>query len=201
MKQPARCLTCILAASLPLLAQGPPKVEIFGGYAFATLDNKFSITGDRATLPGWAANATAILSKHWGMTADFSGYYWSQNRNITVPASPGPTAANLAANHHTYSYVFGPNLAFPSQRRITPSLHSLFGVTNTGTDISVRAGGTTSTSRQTANEFTIVSGAVMDVRVTRHVSIRAAEVDYLMLRHQNSFTNNFMFRTGFVLIY
>jgi len=201
MRLSAILLVTCLAVSLSAFAQGPPKVEVFGGYRFASLDSTFSVNKKRPALNGWAASITAILSKHLGVTADFGGFYWSQERDITIQSAQGSAPAHLNLDHRTYSYLFGPSLAFPSRRRITPYLHAQFGVSRTGTDVLVRAGNTRNTSHQTETDFTMVTGAGMDVRMTRHVLVRVGELDYLLLRHQSINTRNFAMRSGLVFIY
>lgn len=67
-----------MAASSLSLGQVAPRWEVFGGYAYRSVDSTTFGFVDRSTLNGFDAEATFNIRPRWGVTADAGGQYGSQ---------------------------------------------------------------------------------------------------------------------------
>lgn len=109
-----------LVAPAALAQETTPKAEIFLGYSYLAPGGNLSFS-PLGTNPkslsqvgrGWGTAVTFNLSKHWGLTADYSGHYGNDG------------------NYHTL--MFGPKLRLPSER-ITPFLEVLVGLSRFSPD-------------------------------------------------------------------
>lgn len=147
-----------------LSAQETPKAEIFAGYSYLNFGTE-SIS-DRLNLNGWVASAAFNLNRWVGVEADFSGHYKGD-----CWGAPGVTCKHL-------SFMGGPRFTY-RQGRITAFAHGLFGGDNGSLSYS---GVSTSDT-----PFALAAGGGMDIALTKHISIRAVQVDYVMTRHFSSY--------------
>ena len=118
---------------------------------------------------GWQAEASGNFSKHFGVTADFSGEY----RSIS------------GTRVSQYHYLFGPRFAVRSSRA-TGFAHVLVGA---GT---LRAGG------GSLNGLALGVGGGVDVNAGRRIAIRLVQADYLPTRVSNSWFHDFRLGLGVV---
>ena len=152
--------------------QSTPKAEIFGGYQYTRFDGGLNANG-------WNTSLTGNLNNWFGVAADFSGAYKSQN----------------GANFNNYTFTFGPVVSYRHNETITPFVHFLAG----GSHASVSVSGVGSSS---GNGFAMMFGGGMDVKATRRIALRAIQFDWLSL-HSNGATdnNNMRISTGLLLRY
>jgi len=162
-------------------AQETPKVDIFAGYSYVR-DNpstagfsSFSLNGGSGSI---AYNATSWLSG----VADFGGYH---NGNILGTRVDGTLS----------TYLFGPRVSYRRYNRVTPFAEVLFGVAHASASVA----GTTNS----ANAFALTIGGGLDYKLTNHLAIRPAQVDYLITRFNEFATgtqrqNNVRVSTGIV---
>jgi Outer membrane protein beta-barrel domain len=148
-----------------------PKAEIFGGYQYTRLDG-----GTNAN--GWNTALTGNVNHWFGVAADFSGAYKSQN----------------GASFNNYTYTFGPVVSWRHNETFTPFAHFLAG----GFRSSVSSGGLSASD----GGFAMMFGGGVDVKATRRVSVRAIQFDWLSL-HSNgaSDNNNMRISTGLLFRY
>lgn len=174
-------IVAAFGAASPLAAQeeSTPHLDLYGGYYYV----RFGVT---ANVPGFPASATFTANggggqleynaNRWlGIVGDLGGYY------VATP----PTAG-------AFSYLFGPRLHL-GNKRVTPFVQTLFGGT-------LATGGIGQVGAQ--NAFAMSAGSGFDVKVSRFVSIRPAQVEYFMTRFPdglNNRQNNFRFGAGVVL--
>lgn len=146
-------LTLLIA---PLSAQDASHVEVSGGYQFA----KFSdgISQKRLNSNGWDAAIAFYFNRWLGIKADFSGAYGTDDTSSALPFR--------ATN---YTYAFGAVISPWSRGRIAP-----FGEFLLGGYKENLAGYPTE-----PEGFALLAGGGPDVRFNRHLSLRAAEVDWL----------------------
>jgi hypothetical protein len=85
--------------SLVGIAQEVPKPEVFGGYQFSSMDPSWNANG-------WNGAASMYLTRHIGLTGDFSGAY--------------------ATGTSFYTYTGGPVVSM-HRHAISPFAHALFG--------------------------------------------------------------------------
>ena len=174
----------------------PSRFELFGGYSYehvAPCGNAAGgcglQSGDLASLPrnfnGWTAAGTYYFSKQFGLTADFAGHYGTQQLPGNIPSS---------AKFSRYSYMFGPKFAVASDRweKASPFLHALLG----GTHQSVF----------NTTGFSAALGGGLDYKLSRHMAIRVAQVDYEFITvpktstaSASSHTNGFRYAGGIVI--
>ena len=153
----------LLLATLSAPAQD--KVELFGGYSYMHLGNSPS-----ANLNGWEISGQYKFTDWLGGVADLDGHYGSPNGIGTS----------------TYTYLFGPQISFPS--RVSPFAHLLLG----GAHISEAGFGSSS--------FSMALGGGIDVGLFHDQFYwRAIQTDYLMTQFGSRAQNNFRASTGIVI--
>lgn len=154
--------------SLPAMAADQPKAEVFGGYQYTRFDG-----GENAN--GWNVAGTVNLNHWFGVTADFSGAYFSE----------------FGADFHNYTYTFGPTVAFRGAPLVTPFAHALFG----GATASAGVEGVSVSQ----NGFAAIIGGGVDVKVSPHLAVRPVQFDWMSLHSDGgSSNNNFRYSAGIV---
>jgi opacity protein-like surface antigen len=149
------CAVCLaLVAALHASAQEEtPKAEVFGGYSWAGGD-----------FHGWDASVTGNFNRWLGLTADFSGHY-SAGEPVVV--------RERQRAHHI---LFGPRLSL-RRKRVTPFAYALFGAVRFRAEVSAPSLNLFATGEDTG--FNMALGGGLDVKLTRRVSLRAFQIDYL----------------------
>jgi hypothetical protein len=142
------------------------KFDLFTGFSYAranpsgTTLPSFNMYGGEASL---AYNANRWLSG----VVDFAGYRTSQ---LTALQPKG-------FNGNMYTYLFGPRISYRNSTRVTPFAQTLFGVAHA-------LNGTYLNGKQT--DFAMTVGGGLDLRLSRRISLRPVQADYL-LTHFNEF--------------
>jgi opacity protein-like surface antigen len=145
------CIAClVLVAPLSIAAQETPKVEVFGGYSWAG-----------GNFHGWNASATGNVNKWFGVVADFSGHYGSEQDGT------------IRINQDAHSFLFGPRVAYRG-KRLMPFGYAVFGATRFHQSAVVFG------QRLSASDtgFSMAVGGGLDLKVTDRVSIRTFQLDY-----------------------
>lgn len=176
------CLLAFLALSvLSVPAQeGPSKVDVFAGYSFLQA-NPSTPTQDSFHLNGGSINGAYNFTSWVSGVADFGAY---TNGNIGRDGFGGTMS----------TYLFGPRVSYRHFRRMTPFGQVLFGVARTNA-----AAFQTSASQ---NAFAMTAGGGVDYRLTRRLTFRPLQVEYLLTRFQEASVgtqnqNNLRVSTGF----
>ena len=107
-----------LVAPTALAQETTPKADIFLGYSYLAPGGNFAynplnVRSLSGVGKGWGTAVTFNLSKHWGLTTDYSGHYGNDG------------------NFHTF--MFGPKLRLPSER-VTPFAEFLIGLSRFSLD-------------------------------------------------------------------
>jgi hypothetical protein len=183
-----RTLLSLLAAMGMLLVYSPagrcqdmPKSEASTSYTY--MRGYAAHNGGTFDMAGGSASLSINVKPWLGLVQDYGGYYF--------------TGVGYGLNSTMYSYLFGPRFSLRrSSRRWTPFGQCLVGVTH----INVR-GSSLSVHETTA---ALDTGGGMDFAVTRHFSVRVAQVDYLWTQFgtetgRPAVQNNFRFSAGLVL--
>lgn len=127
---------------------------------------------------GWDTAVTGNVNRWLGVTADFGGAYKSQS----------------GVSFHDYLYTFGPVVSLRSNKAFTPYAHFLAGGSHaafSGLGVSGSDSG-----------FAMMFGGGVDIAATRHIAIRALQLDWLSLRSNGvSDNNNMRLTTGLVFRY
>ena len=163
-----------------------PKYELAFTYDFISFapGNPFANFNNH----GGAGSFTYNFSKWLGLTGELGGYQFQRNLSPV-------TGSNAAVNGGFLTYLFGPRLNWRRFDRFVPFAEFLVGGAHGGTDL----GG------QEQNAFAIATGGGLDVVLTKNVSWRFAQLDYLMTTFSGTSVgpsgrqNNFRAATGLVL--
>ncbi|HYH00231.1 MAG TPA: hypothetical protein VD837_13940 [Terriglobales bacterium] len=142
-------------SSLPLFGQYRPGLEIFGGYSNLN-----------AAASGWHVSTTLGLTRWFGVMADGSGYYASEQRRL--PANVGSITISGNAN----AWLFGPQVSWRTART-TLSGHVLGGI------VDVSAGLPGLNLARSERETTWAVGGKLDLNLTRLIGIRIIQADYI----------------------
>jgi opacity protein-like surface antigen len=163
----------VLAAAvmlpLALVAQESTTTEVFGGYSL--------LRNSGNNLTGWNAQGTMKFTPHFGITADASGNY--QRVGSLSPFS----GTFFSANQRVYNFLVGPRVSAAFDR-FSVFGHSLFGVAHSslGAGVSLPIIGGVSRDLTSANAFAMALGGGVDIELSRHVAVRAGQLDYLYTR-------------------
>ncbi len=160
--------TCCLAVSSA--QQKKPlsldKLEVFGGYSYS----RAYIGGvpfSPMSLNGGQASGTYFFNKYLGATGEFAAY--------TDTLDDYDTIINSQA------YLFGPTgrigLGHGRYSRVSLSAHQLFGTTHF-TLKPTAAVVCTGNCQATTNSFTMISGGGVDIKLSKHFSVRPVQMEY-----------------------
>jgi len=157
-------------------AQEDRGFDVSGTYQYVRLNPGNGASGENCQ--GGSGSVGAYFSARIGVIGEFGGC-----KLTGLPS--GATA-------HELSYLFGPRAYFPMSRgRVFPFVQALFG----GDRFS---GGVSGLGSSSTNAFAAAVGGGADVTLTRHVSLRAVQVDYFYTRFNSASQNNFRIQTGIV---
>jgi peptidoglycan-associated lipoprotein len=160
----------IAGFTMPVLAQ-TGAAELFGGYSLERIaagcgsDYRCGSNDDigaTANLNGWITLFTGDVYKSLGVSAQFSGNY----------GGVGSGGGGGLSTAHRYAYQFGPAYTFRWQRA-SAFAHVLFGGVSQGI-------GQASINGQAPSytAFLWSVGGGLDFKLSRRLSIRAAQIDY-----------------------
>ncbi len=173
--------------SLPLLSfaqqetnQVATRGNIFAGYSLLHSSNDLgstSIGGSNfnlgGSLGGWEAQGTFNFTRHFGLTADFSG-------NSKQLAGISGLGFSAGTQQHMYNMLFGPTVTGYFGKSSVFG-HALFGAAHSslGAGITVPILGGISAPLDSSNAFAMAFGGGIDIGLSRHFAIRAAQVDFI----------------------
>lgn len=182
----------------PAGSENGTRAAIFGGY--------FYLRNSHNGFNGWEAQGTFNFARHLGVTADLSGASLS-------PFSFSLLGFSVGTYQRLNNYLFGPTVT-TSLGRSAVFAHALFGEARSslGAGVGIPIIGGISTGLTSANAFTMAFGGGIDIPLTRHLAIRAVQVDYVrtQFRATDALTtrlssslgnrqNSFRYSTGIVL--
>jgi hypothetical protein len=171
----------LLVLAFPAMAQddNAPKVEVFAGYSFLSVDTT-SLFGERENFPtGFNADIAFNATRNFALVVDFQGHF----KTFEDPGFPD-------IKIHAISFHTGPRLKVRSGK-VEPFVHGLFGFTN----LKAEQQGFFDDSE---NAFSVKAGGGFDVVASKHIAIRLVEFNYYMTRFFDDSQNNFTFSTGIV---
>jgi opacity protein-like surface antigen len=162
-------------------AQERQVIEFGASYSYLRYNPATSGFNDHSLNGGNGSVAINVNSWLSGV-ADFGGY--SEYR----PARFGSSTLS--------TYLFGPRVSLNRYGRVTPFAQVLVGVAHAGNNYFTTGGSQT--------PFAAAIGGGVDWRLTSHIRLRAAEVDYLLTHfsevnnNNTQVQNNFRVSTGLV---
>jgi opacity protein-like surface antigen len=168
--------TILVLVSLPLCASAQtPKVEIAPTYSQAS-----AIFGP--TCHGGGASVAVNQTSWIGIAMELNG---CRNKGTTGSFFGGPSTA---WRETVFTYMAGPRVSY--RRRLTPFAQALFGGAHFSGN---RPGASTS-----GNAFSLSAGVGVDLNVSKRVSIRLVQPEYLLSRFGRSSDDQLRIQTGIV---
>lgn len=172
---------CMIVLGLVLLATASAKAqedrgfEVSGNYQYVRVNPGSGAPG--INCQGGSGTFGAYLKSNLGIIGEFGG--------CKVTGLPSGSSA------HEVDYLFGPRFNFREHGRVTPFVQALFG----GERFSA---GVTGVGSGSTNAFAMAAGGGADIVLTRHVSFRAVQFDYLYTHFGGASQNNFRLQSGIV---
>jgi opacity protein-like surface antigen len=187
----AMTLLVVLTAVIAIAADEHPKGEAFLGYDYTRVNSASNVPAFSAN--GGTSQFSINFGKYFGFVSELGAVH----------------NGNISSNHIDTTltdFLFGPrvNLRYS---RFTPFFHVLLGGVHGSTSTQVQATlppgvtqpiyipgmptipapGTAVTLRAVASEtaFAWAPGGGIDIKINKHASFRAIELDYYMMRLQN----------------
>jgi opacity protein-like surface antigen len=185
MRKLAISMCVFLCLPLMLMAQEKERVAtrgtVFAGYSLLhnnnslgnSLGSSFGSSSFGGNLNGWEAQGTFNFTPHFGVTADFSG----NSKQLVGFSELGFSAGT---RQHTYNFLFGPT-ATAYFGKTSVFGHALFGEALTGMSagVGIPIVGGFSVPLSSANAFAMAFGGGVDLGLSKHFAIRAAQLDYI----------------------
>lgn len=165
----------VLLGTVSAKAQENRGIEVSGNYQYVRFNPGGGASG--INCQGGSGAFGAFLTPRAGIVGEFGA--------CKVTGLPSGTTA------HEMDYLFGPRFYFSSHGRVFPFVEALFG----GERFSAGATGIGSGS---TNAFAMTAGGGADFTLTRHVSWRAVQVDYLYTHFGGASQNSVRLQSGIV---
>jgi hypothetical protein len=168
--------------SIVAFGQDFPRADLFLGYSFVRANSSREIPS--FTMNGGVGTLGLNINKYIGFEFEFGGYH---NGNIN----------NVRFDTTTMTYLFGPRFSLGREKKVAPYFHTLFGGMHLTTSIAqeavppVAAPLPTTTppasGRYAASQdnFAMALGGGLDVKLSRLITFRPVQLDYLMTRFQD----------------
>jgi opacity protein-like surface antigen len=185
MRLRAILLSAVLCLPLFGMAQEtgqvPTRGTVYGGYSLLHTNNSLgsgfgsSFGGNFGSnnLNGWEGQGTFNFTPHFGVTADFTG-------NSNQLAGFSVAGFSVGTQRHLYEFLFGPTVT-TNFGKSSVFGHALFGAARSSLSggVSVPILGGLSAPIDSATAFAMAFGGGVDIGITRHFAIRAAQIDFV----------------------
>jgi opacity protein-like surface antigen len=149
--------------------------EVSGNYQYVRFNPGSGASG--INCQGGSGSIGAYLTPQVGIIGEFGG--------CKVTGLPSGASA------HELNCLFGPRYHFGTHGRVFPFVQALFG----GEKFSAGATGVGSGS---TNAFAMTAGGGADVTLTKHVSLRAIQFEYLYTHFGGASQNSYRLQSGIV---
>src|SRR6267154_487006 len=175
---------------------------LMGRTAFAQEYPKWEIPVDYTYARGNPAN----VAKPFSLNGDGSTTSVFNNVNVVNPNGTITVIPQVRANGNLFTYMGGPQLRLPTHT-IKPFAEFLFGGahSNLYTNLIKASGATVGPNN---NAFALAVGGGFDIRLSKTISFRPFQMDYLLTRFGNSLIpggshnqNNFRYNAGIVFTF
>jgi outer membrane protein OmpA-like peptidoglycan-associated protein len=160
---------------------GAPKFELFLGYSYLRAIPAPDEGNRLVWQHGGSANLAYNFNRFLGVVADFGVY---TNSEVRFRGAYAHTVDVDNANAAVLSYLFGPRLSFRSHERFTPFVQALFGGVHAN-KIVLRNCNSNCTLLPDEDSFAMTAGGGLDIKLRRHLAIRAIQAEYLMTRFKD----------------
>lgn len=192
----------LVCAPLALAQNDERKVEVFVGFsaiaAQNALTNKdiktfdgitpaqfkalagFELLDNERYVPayGFEANVTRYLSKHVGISGDFSGYY-ERGHNSRIADTL------FKADHSIYYVMGGPKVKLLNEHRANVFFHALAGAAHTSVFYRENTNTNPVTANDSSTRFAMALGGGIDLRISKRISARVFQMDWIPMLGKN----------------
>jgi opacity protein-like surface antigen len=165
----------LLLATASTRAQENRGVEVSGDYQYVRFNPGSGASG--INCQGGSGSFGAYLTSRVGVIGEFGA--------CKVTGLPSGATA------HEMNYLFGPRMYFHSHGRVFPFVQTLVGAERFSAGVSGVGSGSTSA-------FAWTAGGGADVTLTRHVTFRAIQVEYLYTHFSSASQNSLRLQSGIV---
>ena len=175
-------------------AQSDTKMEVSVNYSYMRFNPQNSNIISSFSLNGGGGAFSYFFTDVIGIKAEFEGY-GSTTRTLVA------TGTNVQANLFTYNV--GPVIKY-RQGKFQPFGEVLFGGAHSNAYVNLCNASGVCIGSPSNNAFDFIIGGGLDIPVTKSISIRPAEVDFVLTRFGNNFTggnnnqSNFRYQAGVV---
>ena len=190
-------------------AQDAAKFEVFGDYSYMQFNPTLTGLQSRA-FNGGGAGFQVNFGRAFGFKGDFQGYgstQWTFTTTGPVVTPHGTVpAGTFRSSGNMFTYLFGPVFGVHTHRMYLYGEY-LLGGSSSGLygqlAKSIDAGGGSINATGSQHPFTMALGGGVDVNLGKHVALRLAELDWVLTRYTNPFTdtnnqNSFRYLGGVV---
>jgi hypothetical protein len=160
-------------------AQDTPKFEVTANYSYLRFNPENSNIIAPFSLNGGGISGVYFFNSMIGIKAEFEGY-GSTTRNLKE--SGQPVSANL------FTYNVGPEFKFRTAH-FEPFVDAMFGGAHSNAFVNV-CNATECIGSPSNNAFDFIIGGGIDIPVTKSIAIRPIELDFVLTRFGNAFTNS-----------
>ncbi|HKP46317.1 MAG TPA: outer membrane beta-barrel protein [Pyrinomonadaceae bacterium] len=136
---------------------------------------------------GFTGEVVANVHRNVGIVANFSATFANTDFTDTL------TGRQFNARVSRYTLLFGPRFNWRNSSRLSPFAHALFGINRYHADFR-NDDFTCPDTNDTA--FAMAFGGGLDIQATRHVDIRAIQVDYLPVFYSHGREDGLRFSAG-----
>jgi len=196
----------IALLGIAALAQEFPKAEVGLDYSYMRYAPSAPYSKGHS-LNGGGGSFTFNLNDYVGIRGDLQGYTSSTTGFNIAPNSffRGGLHGNVQGN--LFTYLFGPQIKVRTHK-VEPFGNLLFGGAHTNVYGNVFkqlcqpiVGGCSLSKAPTSEAFALSVGGGIDIPINKTVSVRPAEINYLMTRFDNPMSgtnnqNNFRYSVG-----
>ena len=197
----------VLLLGITAWAQEFPRFELAADYSFVRFAPSSSYTQGHS-LNGGGGAFKVNINQYVGILMDLQGY-GSTTNTFNIPRNTSfPGGATGTASGDLFTYLFGPQIKVRAHG-IHPFGQLLFGAahanvySNIFKQICQPSVGNCAFSKTPAEDaFAMAFGGGADIPIGKRVELRPAEIDYLLTRFTNQFSNtnqnNFRYSAGLV---
>jgi len=202
----ALVLGAILLLVVGAWGQEFPRAEVGFNYSYARYAPSSSYSKGHS-LNGGGGSITYNWNEYLGIRADLQGYGSNTTGFNIAPNATFPSGLNGNVQGNLFTYLFGPQFKVRAHK-VEPFAALLFGGAHTNvygnafkTLCQPIVGGCGITKAPTAEAFAMSFGGGVDIPINHRVSLRPAEISYLLTRFSNPLTktnnqNNFRYSVG-----
>jgi hypothetical protein len=203
----------IVLLGLAALAQEFPRAEIGLDYSYARFAPSAPYSKGHS-LNGGGGSATFNITHYLGIKMDLQGYGSNETSFNIAPNNLFQNGLSGKVQGNLFTYLFGPEFKLHSPI-VHPFVHTLFGGAHSNVYSSayrqlcvnpLQQGSCSFTHQPVNHAFAMALGGGLDIPVNQHVSVRPAELDWLLTQFDNPFTggssqHNFRYSGGVVFTF